>query len=313
MTKVLITGGAGFIGSYLADRLINLNYEVIIVDTLLSQKKVVYQLNPQARLYKIDIRSKELESVFNAERPDYVFHLAAQVDVRTSVSNPLLDSAVNVMGSINVFNNCLKYKTKKIIFMSTAAIYGDVTSPAPEEATKKFDSPYGLHKYTTENNLQLLHKIHQMSYIIFRAANAYGPRQSSKGGEGSVVPVFIDNALNNKTSYLYGDGLQTRDFIYVGDIVDACVLAISSQVSGVFNLSSNRAVSIIELVQTIKRANNDNFALAYKPSRAGEIRQSVLDSSKAKTILNWQAKTDLSTGIAKTIEWMKNIQQKNIN
>jgi UDP-glucose 4-epimerase len=306
MTKVLITGGAGFIGSYLTDRLVGMNYEVVIVDTLLSARQ--HSINPKAKIYKVDIRSTELENIFSIEKPDYVFHLAAQIDVRVSVMNPLLDSAVNVMGSINVFNNCLKFKTKKVIFMSTAAIYGDVPSPAVEEAIKKFDSPYGLHKYTTENNLKLLYKIHKMPYIIFRAANAYGPRQLSKGGDGSVVPVFIENALNNNVSYIYGDGLQTRDFIYVGDIVDACVLAVKNEIIGTFNLSSNKATSIIELVKTIKIANNNQFNLSYKPSRNGEIRQSVLDSNKARTILNWQAKTDLRTGITKTMNWMKNIK-----
>lgn len=309
MSKILVTGGAGFIGSHLVDKLVALNHRVVVVNTISPNRS--YRINPEVKLYQIDVRSPELADVFATEQPDYVFHLAAQIDVRKSVANPLLDTAVNVMGSINVFNNCLKYKVKKVVYFSTAGIYGDVVSPATEESRVQFDSPYALNKFAAETELQLLHKIHGLPYMVFRIANVYGPRQPSKAGDGSVIPIFIENALHNKTSFIYGDGLQTRDFVYVSDVVDACVLAIKDETVGTFNLGTGQATSILNLVQAIEQVDSKKMSLEYQPARPGEVKLSVLNFSKLHSVLGWRSQVNLAAGIAKTVAWwQKKIEQE---
>lgn len=303
MSKVLVTGGAGFIGSNLVDALINEGHEVVIVDDLSSGKKDY--INPKAKFEQVDICSGQLSDIFSREKFDYVFHLAAQIDVRISVEVPIFDNKVNVVGSLNVFNNCIKNNVRKIIFFSSGgAICGNTESPASEDFPPNPDSPYAVHKYAAEKNLEILYKIHHIDYAVIRPANVYGPRQY-KGGEGAVVAFFTHNALHDLESSIYGDGYQSRDFVYVGDVVDLCLLSMKSNRVGAYNVSTGKETNLFELIEAIKSVTGKDFKYRHQDPRAGEVRKSVLDSNKAKQELGWQQKVSLKEGISKTIEWLK--------
>jgi len=302
MSKCLVTGGAGFIGSNLVDKLIKRGDKVVIIDNLSTGKKEY--LNPKAKFKKLDICSSKTAEIFRREKFDYVFHLAAQIDVRKSVEDPVFDNLVNVGGSLNIYKNCSEFNVKKIIFLSTGGVYGNVDAPVSEEAPVYFDAPYAVHKFTSEKNLEVFNKIHDLNYAILRAANVYGPRQY-KGGEGAVVAVFTHNALGSKESIVYGDGQQTRDFIYVHDVAEACIKAATSDVQGVFNVSSGKEVAILNLIQVIENVTGKKFKFRHNAARPGEVRRSVLNSTKAKKLLHWSPQINLEEGIKKTIEWSK--------
>jgi len=310
MPKCLVTGGAGFIGSNLVDELIKRGDEVVIIDNLSTGRKEY--INPKAKFYNIDICSKDdVKRVFqnesNSSEIDFVYHLAAQMDVRKSIKDPLFDNEVNVAGGYNIFNCALKAKVKKVVFFSTGgAIYGNVDSPADEEALPSPDSFYAAHKLTSEKHLEILNKLYGQNYIILRPANIYGPRQY-KGGEGAVAAVFTYNAFNNKESIVYGDGLQTRDFVYIDDVVEACLKSAESDTQGIFNIGSGKEISVLELIDVIEKINNKKFQYKHYKERIGEVRRSVLDCNKARELLNWRAKTDIKEGLEKTIDYFKNI------
>lgn len=302
--KYLVTGGAGFIGSHLVDRLINEGHEVVIIDNLSTGKKEY--INPQAKFYEIDIRDESLKDIFDKERPDYVFHLAAQADVRVSVAEPVKDNEINVLGSLNVFNNAFSHKVKKIIFFSTGgAIYGNVSEPAHEECLPNPDSPYAVHKYTSERLLDIFSKMHNVNYAILRPANVYGPRQY-KGGDGAAIATFTYNILNDIENKIYGNGLQTRDFIYVEDIVDLAYKAIHSEKNGVFNAGTGEKANILDVINMVGQVAGKEVKYQFHPPRPGEVRDSVLDASKARQELNWEHKHNLEEGLKKTFAWLKN-------
>lgn len=304
MSKYLVTGGAGFIGSNLVDELIERGHKVAVIDDLSTGKKEY--LNPEAKFYRADICSPKIEEIFKTEKPDFVFHLAAQMDVRRSVADPVFDNKINVAGSLNVFSNSLKQGVKKVIFISTGgAMYGDVSKPAVETDLPKPDCPYAIHKLTAEEHLQALNKLHGLDYAILRLANVYGPRQY-KGGEGAVVAVFTYNILHNKKSVIYGTGKQTRDFVYVSDVVAACLKAVEKKCQGVFNIGSKQEISILSLIKEIEKAAGKKIQTEKNPARLGEVKRSVLNNSKAKKVLAWQPKINLEEGIKKTLEWAKN-------
>lgn len=303
MSKILVTGGAGFIGSNLVDALIEEDHDVVIVDDLSSGKK--NYINPKAKFEQVDICSGQLSEIFSREQFDYVFHLAAQIDVRISVEVPIFDNKINVVGSLNVFNNCIKHNVSKIIFFSSGgAICGNTESPASEDFPPNPDSPYAVHKYAAEKNLEILYKIHNVNYIIVRPANIYGPRQY-KGGEGAVIAFFTHNALHDQESSIYGDGYQTRDFVYVGDVVNMCLLAMESNKVGSYNVSTGKETNLFELIKAIEKVTGREFKYCHQESRAGEVRRSVLDYSKAKRELGWDPKVSLEEGVRKTINWLK--------
>lgn len=304
MAKYLVTGGAGFIGSNLVDELIERGHKVAVIDDLSTGKKEY--LNPKAKFYQVDICSSKIEKIFEIERPDFVFHLAAQMDVRRSVADPVFDNKINVVGSLNIFSNSYKQKVKKVVFISTGgAMYGDVSNSATEIYLPKPDCPYAIHKLAAEEHLQALNNLYDLDYVILRLANVYGPRQY-KGGEGAVVAVFTYNILHNKESVIYGTGKQTRDFVYVGDVVEACMKAIEKKCSGVFNIGSNKEISVLSLIKEIEIVVGKKIQFEKLPARLGEVKRSVLDNSKAKKVLAWQPKINLEEGIKKTLEWAKN-------
>ncbi|GAG21717.1 unnamed protein product, partial [marine sediment metagenome] len=210
----------------------------------------------------------------------------------------------NVIGSINIFKNCIKNKVKKVVFVSTGgALYGDTYKPADEKTLPNPDSPYAAHKLTAEKHLEIFNKTYGLDYVILRPSNIYGPRQY-KGGEGAVIAVFTYNALNNKESIIYGDGRQTRDFVYVGDVVAACIKSMSRSCQGVFNVGIGKETNLFDLIKVIEKVVRKKFKFKHKEKRPGEVRRSMLNIDKAKKVLGWEPKISLEEGIEKTINWL---------
>ena len=303
--NILVTGGAGFIGSHLVDRLLEAGHQVCIIDDLSTGKKEY--LNPQAKFYELDVRDQSIKKIFTDGNFDYVFHLAAQMQVIKSVEDPEFDKDVNVNGSHNVFLNSAATGVKKVIFFSTGgAIYGNVNSPADENFPANPDSPYAAHKYEAEQDLQKISKEHNLDYAILRPANVYGPRQY-KGGEGAVIAVFTYNALEEKECTVYGDGNQTRDFVYVADVVDACLEVIKKEVNGIYNIGSGKETSVLDLIRTLTVSTGQELKYKHAPARSGEIQRSVLDAKKALNSFGWQAAVSLEEGLKKTLAWVKSL------
>lgn len=301
--KVLVTGGAGFIGSNLVDGLIEKGYEVAVIDNLSTGKREY--LNEQAKFFEIDIIDQEkIQEIFEQEKFDYVFHLAAQISVSDSVKDPLFDNRVNAQGSFHIFDASSKTAVKKVLFVSTAGLYGDLVQPGNEELNVKPLSPYTIHKFTAERYLELFRIEHGLKSVVLRLANVFGPRQF-KGGEGAVVAVFTNNAMHDLPSTIFGDGSKTRDLIYVGDVVGACLKAISSDYQGVVNIGTGQRISILELFRTIERISGKKLELNFADDRPGEVRDSILDINRAQEVLDWQPLTDLEEGIRRTLDASK--------
>ncbi|MEK7557916.1 MAG: NAD-dependent epimerase/dehydratase family protein [Patescibacteria group bacterium] len=300
MSKILVTGGAGFIGSHLVDELIMQGNKVVVLDNLSTGKKE--NLNPKVKFYNVDICSSVINKIFKSEKFDYVFHLAAQIDVRVSVVKPKFDNKVNAMGSYNIFKNSGLNKVKKVIFISTGgALYGDCLKPATERTLIRPISPYAIHKYSAERYLELCHELYNLNYAVLRLANVYGPRQYS-GGECGVIGIYTHNIANNKPSTLYGNGAKTRDFVYVSDVVCACLKAIAVKQQGVFNIGNGKEISILQIINAIKKVAGKKFIYKQEKDRAGEAQRSVLNSNKAKKILGWEPKVKLEQGLKNTID-----------
>ena len=301
--RCLVTGGAGFIGSTLADELIKRGYEVSIIDDLSTGKESY--INPKAKFYKVDICDREaVKDVFAKEKFDYVFHLAAQIDVRISVANPALDNKINVLGSLNILESAYGNGVKKILFSSTGgAIYGETESGATSEgAALEPLSPYGINKLAFEKLLFYYHKVYGQEYIALRLANVYGPRQY-KGGEAGVVSIFVDHAVNDKKVIINGDGLQTRDFVYVNDVVSGFIKAMDSDHVGEINIGTGVETNLLQIVEAIEKATGRQMEKEFGPAKMGEQKRSCLSFEKAKNILNWQPKMGLEEGIKKTVDW----------
>lgn len=304
--KCLVTGGAGFIGSNLVDELISQGHEVVVMDDLSTGKREY--LNGAAKFCEVDIcDADEVEKIFQEEKFDFVFHLAAQIDVRVSVARPQYDTKINVLGGLNVLESSQKNKVKKFIFVSTGgAIYGgEENLPANENYPTYPLSPYGINKLAFEKYLNYYNKNFGQNYTTLRLANIYGPRQF-KGGEGAVVAVFCDWAVNDQTLKINGDGLQTRDFVYVGDVVAAAIKAMSVDYIGEINIGTMVETNLLEIIEAIESAVNKLVNTEHMPAKLGEQRRSVLDNRRAKEILDWQPSVTLEEGIKKTIEWTKN-------
>jgi len=302
--KILITGGAGFIASHLVNRLIEEDHEVIVVDNLSTGKKE--NLNREAKFYKLDISSSRLEEIFKEKRPEIVNHHAAQTDVRNSLADPIYDTRVNILGTINILENCRKYNVKRIIFASTGgAIYGEGRYlPARETHPINPEVPYGISKWMVEKYLNLYQKIYGLDYIVLRYGNVYGPRQDPFG-EAGVVAIFINALLKGRQPAIFGDGEQVRDFVYVDDIVKANLLAMEKGEGEIFNIGTGNATSVNSLFKKLKEILKFDKDSVYAQERKGEIKRIYLDCKKAKRLLGWQAKTDLVQGLRKTIEFFK--------
>ncbi|HOZ53127.1 MAG TPA: NAD-dependent epimerase/dehydratase family protein [bacterium] len=303
MAKILVTGGAGFIGSNLVDKLISLNHQVVVIDNLFSGKRDY--LNSLAIFYQVDINDKEkVSEIFIQEKFDYVYHLAAQIDVRKSVEDMAFDNQVNILGALNILDNCYKNKVKKIIFASSGgAAYGFPEEvPTPENYPTNPVSPYGINKLCFEKYLNYYYKVFGQKYSVCRLANVYGPRQY-KGGEAGVIAIFINNAVEKKLSYVYGDGLQTRDFVYVDDVVDAFVANLNEDIVGVFNIGTGVEKTLLDIILAIEKSIGDKIKIEFQEAKLGEERRSCLKTDLAREILNWKAQVDLEEGIKRTLNW----------
>lgn len=290
--NVLITGGAGFIGSHLGDLLVENGYNLVVVDNLSSG--IDGNLNKNAKFYNMDINSPEIEKVFKENKIDYVFHLAAQASVNAATKDPTHDATENILGSINILKFAKQYGVKKFIVASTAAVYGvPEYLPVDEKHKTTCLSFYGISKLTMEKYVELF----GMDYIIFRFANVYGPRQSAHG-EAGVVAIFADKMKNNEDIVIHGDGEQTRDFVYVSDIAKACLKAIQSDVKNeIINVSTNKAISINRLYELMAQKYLYKKAPAYTEERIGDIKHSILDNKKCAKLFGFVPGTSVEKGL----------------
>jgi UDP-glucose 4-epimerase len=300
--KILVTGGAGFIASHIVDAYLSLGGEVVVVDDLSSGKKG--NLNPQARFYKIDITSAALEKVFAKERPQIVNHHAAQIDVRRSVADPAFDVRVNILGTLNILNLCVKYKVRKIIFASTGgALYGEIESGAADERYRMQPlSAYAIDKRAAELYLGAYFANYGLKYTVLRYANVYGPRQDPHG-EAGVVAIFCGKLLKGERPFIYGNGNQLRDYVYVEDVVRANLLALNKGANGIYNIGTAYGGSVNELFKILKTMAGFNQKAVYKPPRRGELQRSVLSAKKAAKELGWVPQVAIKAGLKKTFAW----------
>lgn len=302
---VLITGGAGFIGSHLADRLIAEGYKVVAVDNLSSGKKS--NLHKKVKFYRLDVEKPGLELVFKKERPDYVSHHAAQTAVRRSITDPLFDAKINVLGTLNVLQNCVKYGVKKVIFASSGgAVYGEQKDfPASETHELNPLSPYGISKSIGEQYLRYFERAHGLAYAALRYANVYGPRQDPFG-EAGVIAIFIQKMLKGSQPVINGDGRQTRDFIYVQDVVTANLLAMKNGSSDVFNIGTGVETSVNQIFGHLKFLTHASIGKKHGPAKQGEQKRSAIDPAKAKRLLRWGPRVSIEKGLIKTVNYFRN-------
>lgn len=302
--KILVTGGAGFIGSWVADSYISNGHEVLILDDLSSGR--LENINAKAAFIKGDVRDHGLiKSVMDDFRPDVVNHHAAQIDVRKSVEDPAYDAEVNIIGSITLLENSVKHGVKKFVFASTGgAIYGEPEDIPADESTPPMPiSAYGTSKYAVEKYLEYYRHIYSLDFVALRYANVYGPRQNPHG-EAGVVAIFCSRILSGKTCLIYGDGGQTRDYVYVGDVARANALALNSK-SGSYNIGTGVETSVNDLVNELGVASGQVFNTEYAEARAGEVQRISLGADLAEEVLGWEPRVFLDEGIRNTWEWFR--------
>ena len=302
--KVLITGGAGFIGSHVADRLLADGHEVVVLDDLSTGH--VEHLNPAARFYQMDIQSPWLDELFKIERPEAVLHQAAQASVRRSVEDPVFDASVNVLGTVTLLQASVRHSVRRFLYASTGgAIYGDTdVIPTPEDVPTLPVSPYGASKLAAEVYLRTFHALHGLSYAALRYANVYGPRQDPHG-EAGVVAIFARRLLAGETARINGDGKQTRDFVYVGDIAEANARALTSDAVGSFNVGTGVETDINTIFQQLKRLSGNNQPEVRGPAMPGEQRRSVVDARKIERVMGWRPHTSLEAGLDATVRYFR--------
>ena len=300
MARILVTGGAGFIGSHVADRLIATGHEVAVVDNLSTGRREF--VPSQAKFYQYDINSLEAAELVRSWHPETLVHHAAQMNVRFSVADPLTDARENILGSLNLLQAAVEGKVKKIIFASTGgAIYGDdAPIPARETDSPWPDSPYGIAKLAVEHYLRYFQREYGFITISLRYANVYGPRQNGQG-EAGVVAIFIEKFLAAQQPIINGDGLQTRDFVYVGDVVTANLQALNYPHSGVFNIGTGRETDILTIYLKLQELAHSALGPVHGPAKPGEQRRSALNSDLARERLGWQTLVLLEEGLSRTL------------
>ena len=303
--KAVVTGGAGFIGSNLVDALLERGDEVVIVDNLTTGKRENAEpaLANGARLVEADIRDGQaLVDLFEEVRPDVVFHFAAQIDVRKSIADTPLDATINVVGTINVLEAALKVGARVVNSSTGGAIYGEGRIiPAPEDHPAEPEAPYGQSKHAAEGYLELYRRLHGLSTISLRYGNVYGPRQDPLG-EAGVIAIFCGKLLDGSKPTVFGDGLQTRDYVYVGDVVAANLAAAESQATGPFNIGTGRQATVLDLVEALSQIAGREFEVEMAPERHGEVRHIALDYTRAREELGYEPKVGLREGLELTLQ-----------
>ncbi len=302
--KILVTGGAGFIGSWVADAFIAEGHEVLVLDNLSSG--IIENLPQKAEFIQGDITDREVvDKVISGFKPDIVNHHAAQIDVRKSLENPMFDAGVNIIGSLNLLESCVSNSVGKFIFASTGgAIYGEPEDIPADESTPPMPiSPYGTSKYAVEKYLQYYKHIHSLDYVALRYANVYGPRQNPHG-EAGVIAIFCSRMLSSDDCLVFGDGKQTRDYVYAGDVARANVLALGAS-EGSYNIGTEIETSVNGLIDELKSASGEDFNVKYMDPRPGEVQSISLDVKLAGKVLGWTPETALSEGIKNTWLWFK--------
>ncbi len=301
--QILVTGGAGFIGSHLVDALLSQGHQVLVLDDLSSGK--VENINSAATFKQMSITDENLVTVLMDFQADAVYHLAAQKNVRTSLQNPKFDAEINILGSLNLLQAAIEAKVKKFIFISTGgAIYGETSSlPTDEKHFEQPLSPYGLAKLCFEKYLQLLSQ-DKMSWSILRLANVYGPRQDPQG-EAGVIAIFLDNILKDLPLKINGDGKQTRDYVYVADVVSAAIKVLASEKNDIYNIATSTEKSLLDLADTLQKITQKDFEIIHQEAISGEVRRSCLSAEKFQTQFSWQAEHDFTTGLSLTYKWFQ--------
>ena len=313
MKLVLITGGAGFIGSHVADRFLAEGWAVHIIDNLYNGRRE--NIPAGATFHELDIRDTAASDLVKSLTPAVLVHLAAQMDVRKSVAEPMFDAQVNVLGSLNLLEAVREHSPRtRVVFSSTGgAIYGDFTAPPNVETfSKNPESPYAISKLAVENYLAYYGRVHGLEYAVMRFANVYGPRQDPHG-EAGVVAIFCGRIIDRQPLTVFGDGLQTRDYVYVGDVVDATFRGATHALPATelldtraFNVGTGIATDVLRLANTLSAAAGVAIPVEHAPERPGEQRTSFLDVSKAAAQLDWRPAVSLEEGLARSFDWFRN-------
>lgn len=307
--KVLVTGGAGFIGSHVVDAFLAAGHEVVIVDNLVTGRES--NLNSKARFYKVDIRDTDsLNTVFEREKPEIVDHHAAQMDVRKSVADPSYDADVNVKGSLSLLETCRRHGVKKVIYISTGgAVYGEPEYlPCDENHPINPICQYGVSKHTVEHYLLVYKHLYGLDYSVLRYPNVYGPRQDP-AGEAGVVAIFVGRMLANMPITIYGTGDQERDFVYVTECARANVLAIEKGSGKVYNIGSNKGITINQVFAELKPIIGYEYPPNYGPAKPGETFKIYLDSRRAEADLGWQPCVGLPEGLSQTVSYFRDFER----
>ena len=300
--NILITGGAGFIGSHILQRFNKGNCQITVLDNLHSGNKA--NIPKGVNFIEMDICDERIIDVFEKNKFEAVVHLAAQTMVNASIDDPIYDSDNNIRGTINILEACRKTGVRRIVFSSTAAVYGDVSEvPVLEDFTTDPLSFYGLSKLTVEKYLKLYQKLYGLEYVILRYANVYGERQGD-GGEGGVISIFMKLLAQNKALTIHGDGKQSRDFVYAGEIANANWLALNTEnINEIYNISTQTETSINELVETLETIASKKFAITYGAPRQGDLLRSVLSNDKAREKIGYKVETSLAEGLRRTYQY----------
>lgn len=301
--KVVVTGGAGFIGSHIVDTLLASGIQVAVVDDLSTGR--FENINPAVDFYHIKVEDAALAEVLERVQPDAVIHQAAQIDVQRSLKEPLADARINILGAINLLEACRRYHVEKVVYASSAAVYGSPAYlPVDEDHVIEPQSPYGASKHTVEHYLKIYSEIYGIKTTILRYSNVCGPRQDASG-EGGVVAIFADRFLNGKRPKIFGDGEQTRDFIYVGDVASANLAALHRGHGKILNVSTGARISVNNLFRIMKELANSPLEPEYCPPRPGDITHSYLANNQAREVLDWAPRVSLEDGLRYTLEYYR--------
>jgi UDP-glucose 4-epimerase len=302
--KIVVTGGAGFIGSHVVELYLSRGHEVLIVDSLVTGKRE--NLHPKARFFELDIRDPKVAALIRSEKPDVINHHAAQMDVRKSVADPIFDAQVNILGTIELLKAARDAEVKKVLFVSSGgAVYGEQEAfPAPETHSTWPVSPYGISKRSGELYAHFFQTEYGLKFVAFRYANVYGPRQDPHG-EAGVVAIFSGKMLRCEPVTVNGDGKQTRDYVYVGDVARMSALALETDATGPVNVGTSIETDVNTLAAMIRDAAGSKSEITHGPAKGGEQRRSVVDVTRAAQVFGWRPEVSLREGLGRTVEFFR--------